>query len=646
MSLISEFGFNEGSGLITYDPSGYHLTASNTATSWGPGRQGSGAAQQFKGFLGPSGSLSQWTVMFWLKIPALPSNSAGLVYQPLGNPGEAFYLSIDNSGMLTNWTNTAPINSAGTIPVDVWTHVAVTWGNSGTTTMYINAIADASGPYGVGVSFGQPGYTWYVAADSSRYPVGFDGVIDDLRLFDTEMSAGEIATWMNTPVVGVNAPPVEQTALIAEYDFNEGSGTTTADLTGNGYDLTTSGSGWVSGGYNSPYSGKADFSGVVGPNVLQESWTVMAWVKWNAKTVPYMAILSNGSNFYFELWRDGTSIECYSGVSGHPSSEPSIIPSGTWAHVAATRYPDGTSIVFVNGQPIVTGKGNPANFGAGTWYVGGANNPSYVLDGSVDTLRIFDDALDSESIRAWMHTPYGCKPPTLLAAYAFNEADGATTILDYSGNNVAATANGVSFTDGPLTGTRAVTFTNTGQSVQISRVGTEPATKGVTAMCWAKGPVDMDYLVKSRDGGGSTRIGVGPNWRARWKDDLHFTDGGSGADTSVWHHYCVIDADDEWVILIDGAYYTGGSRSFTSATPASWEDYPWCIGQTPNTALGDSRSGQTVAEVRIFQGAMYSEPQVQYYMNTPVSPQGRKFYLSGKTRPLKLGNSEKLFKSI
>lgn len=434
-------------------------------------------------------------------------------------------------------------------------------------------------------------------------------------------------------------------ALLAEYDFNENIGTTTADLSGNGHTLTTSGSGWVSGGYESSYSGKADFSGVVGPNVLQQNWTVMAWVRWNAMAVPYMAILSNGTNFYLELWRDGTSIECYSGIANHPSSGPNFVPNATWTHIAATRQSDGTSIVYVNGVPVATGIGGAANFGAGTWYVGGANSSSYVLDGSVDALRVFDEAFDSDLIRAWMHTPYGRQPPTLLAAYAFNEADGSTVIADYSGNNIAATASGVSFADGPLQGTRAVAFTNTGQSVQIPRAGTEPSTLGVTAMCWGKGPVDMDYLVKPRAVGGSTRMGVGPNWRARWKDDLHFTDNYSGVDDSQWHHYCVIDANDEWVILIDGTYYDGGGRAFTDATPAVWEDFPWIIGDVSVAALGNSQNGQMVADVRIFQGAMYAESQVQYYMNTPVAPRGRKFRLGGKPRPLKLGNIEKPLKS-
>lgn len=435
-------------------------------------------------------------------------------------------------------------------------------------------------------------------------------------------------------------------ALLAEYDFNEGTGTTTVDLSGNGHSLTTSGSGWVSGGRETPYAGKADFSGIVGPNILQQSWTVMAWVKCTTFPGSYAAILSNNTDFYLELWHgsDGR-LECFSGASGHPQTGDNAIALSTWTHIAVTRSADGTSLLFVNGNPIITGRGNAVNFGTGTWYIGGAaGNPSYVFDGAVDGFRTFDEALTANEVQAWMATPWGVTPPTLLASYAFNEASGATAIKDYSGNGITALASGASFTDGPLANTRAVTFTGSGQSVQIPRAGTEAASTGVTAMLWGKGPVSMDYLVKPRAHGGSTRMGIGPNWRVRWKDDLHYTDGGSGVNVNQWHHYCVIDADDQWAILIDGVYFDGNNRALNPATPGVWEDFPWIIGDTGGTiGLGVSQNGQCVADVRIFQGGMYSESQVQYYMNTPVAPQGRKFTLNGTKRALKLGSAEKYF---
>lgn len=432
--------------------------------------------------------------------------------------------------------------------------------------------------------------------------------------------------------------------LLAEYSFDEGTGTTTADLTGNGYTLTTSGSGWVSDGYDSTHSGKADFSGVAGPNVLQQSWTVMAWMKRDGiLTTPYAAILSNNSSFYFELHRSGDSIECYAGTSGFPSSGTNIIPINTWVHTAVTRKTDGTCTIFVDGEPIASGVGNAMNFGQGTWFVGGANNPNYVLSGSVDTLRLFDEALTSEEIRSWRATPAGKTPPTLLAAYAFNEAPGAVSVKDHSGNDLTATAVGVSFTDGPLVNTRAVTFTGSSQGIYIPRTGTEPSSIGFTAMAWGKGPVDMGYLVKPR-GGNSTRSAVGPNWRVRWKDDLHYTDDYSGVDDSQWHHYCVIDSDEQWAILIDGVYYAGGSRAADPNSPASWEDFPWCIGNTLGTGLGESKPGQMIADVRIFQGNMHSSAQVRYWMNTPVSPKGRLFKTGTAPRKLKLGQTEKFFK--
>lgn len=441
-----------------------------------------------------------------------------------------------------------------------------------------------------------------------------------------------------TPQIGGNT---ELPTPISEYAFFEGSGTTAEDTTGNGYDLTTSGGGWVNESPWGAWGGASEgFSGVVGPNQLQEEWTVMAWVKRGVVTGSYDAILSNSSDFYFELWRGGESVECYAGVSGAPSTGPNIIPQDTWTHVAATRRADGTASVFVNGIAYVAGMANAMNFGAGTWYIAGsAGNPAYTLDGIVSTLRVFDTSLTAIEIQAWMNTGPLTKPPTLLAAYAFNEPAGSNSIRDYSTNNVTATASGVAFTNGPLTDTRAISFSGGGQYVYIPRDATEPATQGVTVMCWAKGPVSMDYIVKPR-GNNSTRMGIGPNWRARWKDDLHFTDGGSGVDTSQWHHYCVVDTDDQWVVFIDGVVHSFGGRSLDPDSPAPWENYPWCIGDTLGTGLGDSQAGQTVAEVRIFRGGMYSERQVLYYMNTPICPVGRSFELGGVRRPVRLGTDE------
>lgn len=449
-------------------------------------------------------------------------------------------------------------------------------------------------------------------------------------------------------------------ALISEYDFNENNGSSTAaDLTGNGYNLSVVGSPFTASGHNgnAARGGTSTnrIEGPVGPNTLFQDWTVMAWVKLDGYTDPYRAVIADGNNFYLEFtsYAGGLRLECYSGTAYWPNGPTGYTTTtglGVWMHVAVTRsagtdyFGDGPSKVYVNGVEVASGNGRAYNFANPGFEVGSVGNGAgYNLNGTVDDLRLFDEALTESQIVAWMNTAARAKPPILLAAYAFNESSGATTTADYSGNSITANISGASFTDGALPETRAVMFTGTSQYVSIPRVGTEPASTGVTAMLWGKGPVDMCYLVKPR-GGNSTRSGIGPNWRARWKDDLHFTDSGSSVDTNIWHHYCVVDTDTQWVIYIDGLPFDGNDRSLNPNTSGIWEDFPWRIGETAGTGLGDSQPGQMVSDVRIFQGEM-TQAAVQSWMNTPVSPPGRKFRIGSVTKPLKLGNVEKFFGS-
>lgn len=201
-------------------------------------------------------------------------------------------------------------------------------------------------------------------------------------------------------------------ALLSEYGFNEGTGSTTADSSGNGYNLTTDGSGWVVGGHTNG-GGKESFTGIVGPNVSQSTWTVMAWVKRSGLTPIYGAILSNNSNFYFELSHGGDQAECYAGNGTFPQSAQGAIADTTWVHLAATRKSDSTCTLYINGTSVSVGLGNAMNFGSGTWYLAGAAGSSaYTLNGVVDDLRVFDQELSPAEITTWMNTPVGSSTPS------------------------------------------------------------------------------------------------------------------------------------------------------------------------------------------------------------------------------------------
>src|SRR5262249_39277761 len=85
-------------------------------------------------------------------------------------------------------------------------------------------------------------------------------------------------------------------SLVAAYAFNEGSGNTVADYSGNGNDGTISGATWTTGKYDSALS----FDGVSSvvtikdsPFVdLTKSMTLEAWVQPSVAASGYSAIIA------------------------------------------------------------------------------------------------------------------------------------------------------------------------------------------------------------------------------------------------------------------------------------------------------------------------------------------------------------------
>lgn len=220
---------------------------------------------------------------------------------------------------------------------------------------------------------------------------------------------------------------------------------------------------------------------------------------------------------------------------------------------------------------------------------------------------------------------------TLLAAFGFLENDYAASVKDATGNNHDGLVVGsVAFEAGPQTDSRALRFTDIDQAVNIDRAGLEPSSSGggVVAMGWYRSfgsGQNCGVLVKMRTySPASTRCGITVNangtvfFVARWKDDLHYGEYGSGMNDGNWHHTAIVDGDTEWAFYIDGALVDGGSRAFNQSSSPTWEDFPWTIGYVDG--LSESSNAFTVSDARLFSGTM-TQSEVQVYMNESVSLQ-------------------------
>jgi len=227
--------------------------------------------------------------------------------------------------------------------------------------------------------------------------------------------------------------------LIAYWPFEEGQGTTTADITGNGNDGTFNGDvEWVEGYIGSAVSfdtaGERIVVGPIDPSGETNAMTLAAWILWEGEghTIEHQGIIgkrlgwtTDGATikWFWETTPNGDLVfraDYDGGGTGLWWGNGILAPyANEWTHVALT-WDDGAAIQYINGEEVSTGNidfrdsanETPVTIGC----VDSTNTETFV--GSIDEVRIFDNALTVDEIQTIMIGEF----PT---AYNPSPADGA-----------------------------------------------------------------------------------------------------------------------------------------------------------------------------------------------------------------------------
>ena len=132
---------------------------------------------------------------------------------------------------------------AGLTPLqnDVWYHAAATY-DGGAWRLYLNGVLDAELPVTATPRYDSiQHFSLATAMNSVGTPLGFfDGVLDEVRVWDHARTAAELRATINDEVL--SAP-----GLIGRWGLNEGDGTTAGDSSGHGHDGVIVNGQWVAG---------------------------------------------------------------------------------------------------------------------------------------------------------------------------------------------------------------------------------------------------------------------------------------------------------------------------------------------------------------------------------------------------------------
>jgi hypothetical protein len=201
--------------------------------------------------------------------------------------------------------------------------------------------------------------------------------------------------------------------LVAFYPFDETSGTTAADASGNGHTATLSGGATFASGLRNnavTLSGSNEYvslpSGIVSG---LSSFSICTWVK--ASSAPQWARIfdfGTGTNTYMFLTPNsgsGTRFAITTGGNGQEQQlNATALATGSWQHVAVTGTGN-TGTLYVNGAEVAqstTVTLSPMSLGSTTqnWIGRSQYAADPYLTGQIDNFRIYDRALSAAEVQA------------------------------------------------------------------------------------------------------------------------------------------------------------------------------------------------------------------------------------------------------
>jgi DUF1680 family protein len=201
--------------------------------------------------------------------------------------------------------------------------------------------------------------------------------------------------------------------FVAHWQFNESSGTSAADATGNGRTATLAGGAtWIAGrsGNAVNLSGSSQYvSAPAGILAGATAFSIATWVRLDAITT-WARLFDFGTGTSANMFltpRSSANTARFAITSSGAGGEqrinaPSALPTGAWTHMAVT-VGGGVGILYVNGAEVARNSAmtlTPANLGSTTqnWIGRSQYSGDPYLDGAVDSFRVYSRVLTASEV--------------------------------------------------------------------------------------------------------------------------------------------------------------------------------------------------------------------------------------------------------
>ncbi|MYB01297.1 LamG domain-containing protein [Candidatus Poribacteria bacterium] len=205
--------------------------------------------------------------------------------------------------------------------------------------------------------------------------------------------------------------------LVLHHSYEEGEGTLTVDLSGNGHDGVIDNPEWVDGKFGKALKFGGEGSDVFvtvesSPILNVNECTFMAWINaehWDGTRQIVGKSVHGGCSgrTQYGLFSEGGVFKLrFETESGRADISTDLPPAGEWVHIGFTN--DGsTAKIYINGEAVVDGEvPGTLNANDDPWRIGqDCDRLNYVFAGLIDEVRLWNRALTAEDFAALKDLP-------------------------------------------------------------------------------------------------------------------------------------------------------------------------------------------------------------------------------------------------
>lgn len=387
----------------------------------------------------------------WLTLTATGSGTATLTgTPPAGIPAPVITLSANDGITTTLQTYSLVVNTAPVVAITRPVEHVITLADLATELHLSGTASDDSQPTALTTTWSMvsgPGTAVFSTPSALETRVSFPVAGRYILRLTADDGAASISDEIQVYAGGDDPDAVRTTGLAGYWKFDEATGTTAADSSGNARNATLAGaSSWNASGYagaaltqtTPATSAFASYAyGSSHPNTL----TVAAWIRLDempVNAVRYLFDTVSGTTQYFRIYLNTgsrkISVRSKRTTDGIWNGEDEL-PSNTWVHVAVS-YDAGNvandPVIYINGLSVpVTEIATPV--GNATSQASGRIGVNW--RGSIDEFRLYSRLVPASEIATLAVAGAFNAAPMVDAGADKDTAAGGTVMLDGSASD-------------------------------------------------------------------------------------------------------------------------------------------------------------------------------------------------------------------